>query len=114
LNHQHLTRAPDDGDSFPGAFDYAGATPTQVRRAFGSSSLAEAVFKIAPGYWAGPFRSGFGWHLVYVATHEPAGVAAFDDVGDAVQRDYIDAERGKRNAEALDRLKTHFTIVVEQ
>jgi hypothetical protein len=51
---------------------------------------------------------------VYVATHEPAGVAAFDDVRDAVRRDYVDAERGTRNAEALERLKAHFTIVREQ
>jgi parvulin-like peptidyl-prolyl isomerase len=114
LDHEGVTRAPGDGDSFPGAVDYAGATPTQVRRAFGSSSLSDEVFKIAPGYWAGPFRSGFGWHLVYVATQEPAGVAAFDDVRDAVRRDYVDAERGTRNAEALERLKAHFTIVREQ
>jgi parvulin-like peptidyl-prolyl isomerase len=114
LDHEGVTRAPDDGDSFPGAVDYAGATPTQVRRAFGSGSLSDEVFKIAPGHWTGPFRSGFGWHLVYVATHEPAGVAAFDDAQDAVRRDYVDAARGTRNAEALERLEAHFTIVREQ
>jgi peptidyl-prolyl cis-trans isomerase C len=113
LNQQHATRAPESGDSFPGAVDYAGATSTQIRRAFGSSTLSEEIFKIAPGYWAGPFRSGFGWHLVYVAAHEPAGAAAYDDARDAVRRDYIDAERGARNAEALERLKKHFTIVRE-
>ena len=113
LNQQRATRAPERGDSFPGAVDYAGATSTQVRRAFGSSTLSEEIFKIAPGYWAGPFRSGFGWHLVYVAAHEPAGVAAYDAARDAVRRDYIDAERGIRNAEALESLKRHFTIVRE-
>jgi peptidyl-prolyl cis-trans isomerase C len=113
LNQQRVTRAPDRGDSFPGDVDYAGATPTQVRRAFGSSALSEKIFKIAPGYWAGPFRSGFGWHLVFVAAHEPAGVAAYEDARDAVMRDYLDAERGARNAEALESLKTHFTIVRE-
>jgi peptidyl-prolyl cis-trans isomerase C len=113
LNRQRVTRAPESGDSFPGEADYAGATPTQVRRAFGSSTLSEEIFKIAPGLWAGPFRSGFGWHLVYVAAHEPTGVAAYDDARDAVMRDYLDAERGARNAEALENLKKHFTIVRE-
>jgi len=113
LNHQRATRAPDVGDSFPGVVDYASATPTQVRRAFGSSELSEEVFKIAPGYWAGPFRSGFGWHLVYVAAHEPSGVATYDDARDAVRRDYIEAGRASRNAEALENLKKHFTIVRE-
>jgi peptidyl-prolyl cis-trans isomerase C len=113
LIQRHVARAPDGGDSFPGAADYAGATSIQVRRAFGSSTLSEEIFKIAPGYWAGPFRSGFGWHLVYVAARDPASVAAYDDARDAVRRDYIDAERGIRNAEALESLKRHFTIVRE-
>lgn len=113
INQQGVTRAPESGDAFPGTFDYAGATSTQVRRAFGSSTLSEEIFKISAGHWAGPFRSGFGWHLVYVAAHEPAGVAPYEDVRDAVVRDYIDAERGIRNAEALESLKKHFTIVRE-
>jgi hypothetical protein len=113
LDRQGVTRAPDSGDSFPGAFDFGGATPVQVRRAFGSSTLSEEIFMIAPGHWAGPFRSGFGWHLVYVAAHEPAGVLAYDDAQDAVRRDYLDAERGIRNTTALESLKKHFTIVRE-
>jgi len=113
LGQRRVTRAPESGDGFPGASDYAGATPTQVRRAFGSSTLSEEVFRIAPGYWAGPFRSGFGWHLVYVAAHEPAGVAAYDDAREAVRRDYVESERSIRNAEALENLKKHFFIVRE-
>jgi len=113
LNQRRVTRAPDSGDVFPGASDYAGATPVQVRRGFGSSALSREIFKTAPGYWAGPFRSGFGWHLVYVAAHEPTAVAAYDDAKDSVRRDYLDAERGIRNAAALEKLKTHFTIVRE-
>jgi peptidyl-prolyl cis-trans isomerase C len=108
-----VMRAPERGDGFPGAFDYADATPTQVRRAFGSGTLSEEIFKIAPGHWAGPFRSGFGWHLVYVAAREPAGVAAYGDAQDTVRLDYLDAERGIRNAAALENLKKHFTIVRE-
>lgn len=113
LNQRGLTRAPEDGDSFPGSVDYAGATPTQVRRAFGASALSEEVFRIAPDHWAGPYRSGFGWHLVYVAGHEPPGVAPYEAVADAVRRDYVDTERAARNAQALESLKKHFTIVRE-
>ncbi len=113
LTRLRVTRAPEDGDSFPGAVDYAGATPTQVRRAFGASALSEAIFEAPAGTWSGPFRSGFGWHLVYVSAREPAGVAPYEAVEDAVRRDYVDAERSARNAEALDALKKHFTIVRE-
>jgi hypothetical protein len=113
LDRGGLTRAPESGDSFPGVFDYSGATPAQVRRAFGASSLSEQLFKIAPGSWAGPFRSGFGWHLVYVAAHEPAGTASYDSAREAVLRDYLEAERSLHNAQSLDTLKKHFIIVRE-
>ena len=113
LKGQQITRAPDRGDPFPGAFDYAEVTPTQVRRAFGSGTLSDRIFKTAPGSWAGPFRSGFGWHVVFVVAREPAGIASFGDVRDVVRRDYLDAERNSRNAEAFEKVKAHFTIVRE-
>jgi len=113
LNRQRVTRAPEYGDSFPGAVDYAGATPVQVRRAFGSGTLSEDLYKVTPGYWAGPLRSGFGWHLVYVAAHEPASIAPYEEAREAVRRDYIDAQRDVRNREAYESLKKHFTIVRE-
>jgi hypothetical protein len=113
LNQQRVTRAPDSGDSFPGAVDYSGVTPTQVRRAFGASSLSEEIFRSAPDAWTGPLRSGFGWHLVFVKSHEPAGIASYEAVQDAVRRDYVEAERGIRNAQALESLKKHFSIVRE-
>jgi peptidyl-prolyl cis-trans isomerase C len=113
LNRLGSTRAPDLGDSFPGAVDYASATPTQVRRAFGSSELSEEIFKAAPGRWSGPYRSGFGWHLVYVSAHEPASVAPYEAAREAVRRDYIDALREARNAQAYEVLKKHYRIRVE-
>jgi peptidyl-prolyl cis-trans isomerase C len=113
LNRGGQTRAPADGDSFPGEVDYAGVTPVQVRRAFGSSALSEEIFKASPGAWTGPFRSGFGWHVVYVAAHEAASVAPFEEVREAVRRDYIDALREARNAQAYDSLKKHYAIVLE-
>jgi parvulin-like peptidyl-prolyl isomerase len=113
LSRGGQTRAPADGDSFPGAVDYAGVTPTQVRRAFGSSALSEEIFKASPGAWAGPFRSGFGWHVVYVAAREAASVAPYEAVREAVRRDYIDALREARNAQAYDTLKKHYAIVLE-
>jgi peptidyl-prolyl cis-trans isomerase C len=107
------TRAPADGDSFPGEVDYAAVTPTQVRRAFGSSALSEEIFKASPGAWTGPLRSGFGWHVVYVAAREAPSVPPFEAVREAVRRDYIDALREARNSQAYDSVKKHYAIVLE-
>jgi peptidyl-prolyl cis-trans isomerase C len=113
LSRGGRTRAPADGDSFPGDVDYAAVTAVQVRRAFGSSALSEEIFKSSPGAWTGPFRSGFGWHVVYVTAHEAASVASFEEVREVVRRDYTDALREARNAQAYDSLKKHYTIVLE-
>ncbi|MGO9265325.1 MAG: peptidyl-prolyl cis-trans isomerase [Candidatus Binataceae bacterium] len=113
LRRQGVTRAPESGDSFPGAIDYAATTATQVRRAFGASVLSDELFNIPLGGWAGPYRSGFGWHLVYVTAHEQTSIAPYEEVQDAVRRDYTEAQRSAHNAEALANLKTHFTIVRE-
>jgi hypothetical protein len=113
LRRQGVTRAPESGDSFPGAIDYAGATATQIRRAFGAGALSDELFNIPLGEWTGPFRSGFGWHLVYVTAHEPTRIAPYESAQDAVRRDYSEAQRGAHNAEALANLKKHFTIVRE-
>lgn len=113
LRQQRVTQAPEIGDSFPGETDYAGATPTQIRRAFGASVLADELINSPLGGWAGPFRSGFGWHLVYVTAHEPASIAPYEAAQEAVRRDYMEAQRSAHNAEALASLKKHFTIVRE-
>jgi peptidyl-prolyl cis-trans isomerase C len=110
LEARHLTRAPGLGDSFPGEVDYAEVTPTQVRRAFGSSGLSEELLKIPPEHWAGPFRSGLGWHLVYVAAHEAASLPSFEEARDRVEGDYIDGARVARSAEAYARLKARYVI----
>lgn len=114
LSVANVTRAPERGDRFPGLSDYASVSYTQVARVFGDNELANEAFKVAPGRWAGPFRSGYGWHVLYVSAHEAASNASYEEVKDTVRRDYLDEQRGRRNAEALERLKQHFTIVREQ
>jgi peptidyl-prolyl cis-trans isomerase C len=110
LEDRRVTRAPELGDSFPGEADYAEVTPTQVRRAFGSSALSEELLETSPGHWAGPFRSGLGWHLIYVTAHEPSSLPTFDEARDRVERDYIDGARAARSTAAYARLKARYVI----
>ena len=56
----------DCGDPFPGRYEYVGLDAAELRRTFGLSELSELVFDAPAGTWSGPYRSAFGWHLVYV------------------------------------------------
>ncbi|SAK93746.1 hypothetical protein AWB79_06998 [Caballeronia hypogeia] len=50
------------------------------------------------GQWAGPLRSAYGYHLVFVTMYDPAHSPRFDDVRAAVQRQWF----AERRAAALD------------
>lgn len=114
LNLQGVTRAVDQGDRFPGTYDFAGLSRDELGRVFGKEGLAQAIFTVEPNHWSPPLRSGLGWHTVYVSARQPGRQAAFEEVRRDVRRDFIEAERERRNAEALAKLRRSFEIAREQ
>jgi parvulin-like peptidyl-prolyl isomerase len=105
------TRAPDRGDPFPDLYDFSSYEPEQVYRLFGHTPFVTAVFSIAPGHWAGPFRSGYGWHLIYVDTRQAASRPLLPAVREQVRADYLQDAQDKANTDAFNRLAQRFTIV---
>ena len=75
--------------------------------------MAQQLFKAPMGLWQGPWRSSFGWHLVRVSGVELGGVRRFDDVREAVKRDYLDAARAAANARRLAELRARYRVVRE-
>lgn len=108
-----IRRAPERGDAFADLYDYAGFTHDQAVRLFGNSELAEALFQAPLGRWSGPFRSGYGWHLVLVEARDPAKLAALSRARDTVRADYLAHELDRANAEAFAATKARYTIVRE-
>ena len=108
-----VTRAPDKGDPFPDLYDFAAYEPEQVFRLFGHTPFAAAVFAVPTGHWVGPFRSGYGWHLLYVDARQAAARPPLSAVRDAVRTDYLQAAQDAANSRAFDRLAQRFTIVRE-
>jgi len=113
LNLRGLTRAVDQGDPFPGTYDFAALSREELARVFGAEGLTQEIFTVDPNHWSAPLRSGFGWHTVYVTAQQPARQAAFEEVREDARRDYIEAERNRRNAAALAKLRQHFKIIRE-
>lgn len=108
-----LVRAPDRGDPFPDLYDFSNYEPVQVYRLFGHSDFAEAVYKVTPGEWAGPYRSAYGWHLVYVSSRSPARQAAFDAVRDKVRVAWLKHWQDQANKAAFARVAKQFTVIRE-
>jgi len=90
---------------------YAERTPEQVAREFGPP-FAKALFQLKPGAWQGPVRSGYGWHLVFVAAIEPRRVPAFEEVGTDVKSAWLDQKQREIKRATFDAMRARYTVVV--
>ena len=106
-------RAPERGDAYPDLYDYSAIAPDAAVRLFGQSEIARALFQAKPEQWSGPFRSGYGWHLVRVSAVEPAHRMPFAQVRDDVRTDYLADAQSARNARDFAALKGRYQIVRE-
>jgi peptidyl-prolyl cis-trans isomerase C len=106
-----VTRAPERGDNFPDLYDYTAFGPSEAARLFGPSPLAQALFAAPAGQWVGPYRSGYGWHLVFVSARQPSQTPAFETVRDQVRADRLAATSADANRRAFETLKSRFTVV---
>jgi hypothetical protein len=105
------TRAPDLGDPFPDLYDFSNYDAGQVLRLFGHTPFSDALFKAPTGKWSGPFRSAYGWHLIYVDARESEESPPLSKVRDAVRTDYLQDAQDKANRAAFADLARQYTVV---
>jgi len=109
----HTARAPELGDAYPDLYDYSAIGSDDAVRLFGETEMARAIFHAPLHRWAGPYHSGYGWHLVYVSTLEPAHLLAFADAREQVRSDYQADSQSTANARNFAAIKSRYTIVRE-
>ena len=106
-----VIRAPERGDNFPDLYDYTGFGPGEADRLFGGTPLARALFTAPTGRWVGPYRSGYGWHLLYIGARQPAKSPPFEAVRDQVRADQLAFDEARDNGRAFAAPKDRFTII---
>ena len=93
--------------------DLERTTRTGVARQFGEE-FADAIVKVEPDDWAGPLRSGYGLHLVFVHARTDARTPALADVRPVVEREFLSARR-KRELDAMyERLLQRYRVTLEK
>jgi parvulin-like peptidyl-prolyl isomerase len=98
------------GDAFPGPANVGALAPDEAARLFGESELARELFLAPVSHWSGPFRSGYGWHLIFVTSRTAPLTPAIGEIRDRIAADYAADVRAQRNAEAFERLKRKYRI----
>lgn len=104
-------RAPERGDPYPDRADYSGIGPDDAARLFGKTDVANALFRSRAGHWSGPFRSGYGWHLIRVSAVAPAHRLPFAQVRDDVRTDTLADAQASADAHAFAALKARYRVV---
>lgn len=105
------TRAPALGDRFSDLYDYDQLDADGARRLFGPTNIAAALSKAPVGRWSGPYRSVYGWHLVYVSARTPAATPALTQVADRVRGDLVEDQQTAANETALAALRRRYRVV---
>lgn len=105
-------RAPQLGDRFMMQHDYPNRTEAEVARHMGTE-FARELFEVSPGGWEGPLTSGYGVHLVRVATIQEARLPEFSEVREQVRDEVMRLQREEANAAFYQALKSRYEIVVD-
>jgi peptidyl-prolyl cis-trans isomerase C len=90
---------------------YGGRTPEEIGKSFGPD-FAQALFATGPGAWAGPIRSGFGWHLVRLDSLEPARTPVLDEIEADVRAAWTEERYSEIRERAEDEMRARYTVVV--
>jgi parvulin-like peptidyl-prolyl isomerase len=90
---------------------YRDRAPEFLGREFGPQ-FAQAVAKLGPGSWQGPFESGFGWHLVFVDTVIPGRVPAFEEVEPDVKTAWLAEQKALAWQKAYKEMRAKYTVLL--
>ena len=99
------------GDPFPDLYHFAAYEPGQVDRLFGRSEFSAAAFSAPLGRWMGPYRSGYGWHLIRIEARQESRQPLFAGVRERVRTDYLLDEQARRNVAAFNDLASGYEVV---
>jgi hypothetical protein len=104
--------AVGQGDRFPYLTNYVERTLDYVASHFGGD-FAAALAKLTPASaWQGPIRSAYGEHVVLLTAHTERRYPEFEDVRDAVKRDYVDMRTRAERAKMLEGLRRLYHVEV--
>lgn len=98
-------------DAFPDLNSYAAVSGAEVERIFGGSPFTASIPKAPVARWAGPYRSGYGWHVVRVDQALAAKVSPFDSVRERVRADYFEDAHDRSGERATAAARGRYTVV---
>ena len=101
------------GDPFMLQNEYPLQTQQQVKELFGEE-FAGKVFQLEPGAWAGPLRSGYGFHLVRILQKHPSRVPELAEVRGQVLTDFKNRRLQTASEAFYSQLRRGYQVEVDK
>jgi parvulin-like peptidyl-prolyl isomerase len=83
-----------------------------VAAQFGDEFAAQ-VSELPVGEWQGPFKSGYGLHLVLVGARTDGRSPELGEIRDALRRDWLNERRIAANESYYQSLLQRYTVTIE-
>lgn len=100
------------GDPFLLASEIPLSPLWDISRQFGEP-FSRKLLELKPDSWAGPVRSGFGLHLVFVRKRAGGRLPELKEVRETVKRDWLAQRQKEVKDGAYARLRERYSVVVE-
>jgi hypothetical protein len=84
-----------------------------VERVFGKS-FSRNLLQVEPGSWAGPVRSSYGHHLVFVRERIEARDPELSEIRQEVEREWTAKRRKDVKEEMHKKLRESYTVTIEK
>lgn len=91
---------------------YDEVATSEISKQFGEG-FASKLAEVPEGQWAGPIDSGYGSHLVFVLRRTGGKPPVFEEVREAVRREWANAQRMETNEKLYEDLLKRYQVVVE-
>jgi len=99
------------GDRFMFQQFYGDRPYDEIARQFGPR-FARALAELAPGAWAGPIESGYGWHVVFSESLTPQRVPDFEEIESDVKAAWIEDRRNEVRARMYEAMRARYEVVL--
>jgi hypothetical protein len=99
------------GDPSPLPSTYTDLDEPDALRLFGQTPIVHELFAQPTGTWAGPFRSGYGWHLIRVTQRTSDAVEPFESARERVKQDYVAHAKQEANRQRYEQSRARYVVV---
>jgi peptidyl-prolyl cis-trans isomerase C len=99
------------GDPFMFQQYYGDRPYDEFARQFGPP-FARALVELAPGAWAGPIASGYGWHVVFVESLTPQRTPDYEEIEADVKNAWVEDRRNEVRARMYEAMRARYEVVL--